>query len=224
MTESNDLNGPAELVAACNDPRPALDDWTNAELRSRTRRDVAAELRSAAARFPDTSAAALLEEVAEEAESYGAVGHRERLDQAEDADPTEAPFGLRTADPGSGGLALFSFYTTPEARTQALLDDFAFLEMAGPDEEPQHEWAPARAALEKLLTRSPSADAVNELTRERFVVDWFGTFDDLCVGADEVAAAMREEFWTWTRDAEGAAPVGPEDRAYFATFVREHGR
>jgi hypothetical protein len=222
--DNYDITDPGEILVTSEDPRVALTQWADAELkRGSARAEVAKRLRALAAAHHRAPTADQLPAMADEVEQFGAVGHREALERAQAANPLIASHGVRAGDPWSGGLSLFFFYETAEARATALLDHHAFLELAA-DAEPQAVWKPVRTRLAEVLSAGDvCAEEINSLTQDWYTVDWIGTFEELCEGADAVAAAVRLEFRQYAHDSDDESPLPDDERAAFADFLREHG-
>ena len=137
------------------------------------------------------------------------------LQQAVDADPREAPFGVLVQDPWEDGDRQFFWYSSREQLEWALLDAHAFIDPEAFAED--HEaWQEPRFDLESTLQdfdelTAEEAPLIDEVTGEFFGVVWIGQFAQLADGDDDVAVTLRRELRRLHGgDGDPAAPLGSD--------------
>jgi hypothetical protein len=149
------------------------------------------------------------------------------LEQARDADPRKAPFGVLIGDPWEGGAQQFFWYASREGLESALLDAHAFVD---PDAfvEDQDEWREARfdldAAIRELPELTPDdAEELDDLINDFFCIIWIGHFDDLTTGDDPVARTLREELHHLSGVEDDPSPLQTDELDEYIELLRGLG-
>lgn len=149
------------------------------------------------------------------------------LEQARDADPRHARFGVLIGDPWEGGAQQFFWYPTRFALEYALLDAHPFVDEEAYAED-QDDWREAQfdldAALHDLPEITPDdAEALDDLVNDFFCIVWIGHFDDLTAGDDPLARALREELHGEAGSDDDTSPVAADELDDFIDLIRGYG-
>lgn len=145
-----------------------------------------------------------------------------RLEAAHDADPRTHFHGFFSRDDLSGGVGMFHWYASREARLESIAVDLPLLV---DKDDPELTKAIRAAAHEpNHLADGALLEALQEQLEGLQELVWIGTFDELCASTSDWPGEVRSEFHG---DEDG--PRSPdrtirvEERDAFVAFLREFG-
>ena len=155
------------------------------------------------------------------------------LDQANNADPMRAPWGVRLEDSHGWGPGLFFWFESPAEMLECVSTAGPAISL-DPDVPADRERAQAIAERGAELAQVCEAsidslrDAMEQLAEVLpDAVSWVGTPADLAAGGGEIPERLREAYWEEQRDdverAQAFAPIPEETRPEFFRFCTTWG-
>lgn len=151
-------------------------------------------------------------------------------------DPRIAPLGIRwIGSEGISGFMSFSWFEDMEAVKE-------FLTVLGPavfelEAARQSKFLDVASPLMDTLVGEGFGEelrnSLNALPDNPLCIDWWGTFEDLCLGKGALAEELRAEFYSFTEDfddeedenpdAHGVEPIAASQIEEFIDFLRTYG-
>lgn len=170
-------------------------------------------------------------------------GYEARVEAAQQAymsangrEPQDTDWGLLTTDDGGGSPApshrLFAWFETREQLLDFIASEL-ILSASEPPEQDEAEPAIAEAAALVSKVRAGAighaelVDALADRVASSQVLNWVGTFEELCTGDGAEVRRVRSEYW-WSReddhDEDGPQPpIEEDDREDFVEFLQTYG-
>ncbi len=121
---------------------------------------------------------------------------------------------------------MFCWFQSAEELLESIVTLFPATHSEPGTEEHEATVAQLRAARGSAIAFSPELlRTFNRILSDGSVIEWWGTFDQLCASADQWASDLREQhrLEEETEDPSPEPPIGAAERDGFAGFLEGYG-